>query len=551
LVVQGVAGSGKTTIALHRIAYLIYTYEDSFYPENFMIMAPNRLFLNYISEVLPELGADKVIQTTFIYYIFDLIGHKYKLSNPDEKLISIITRSSAIDNNIINIEKAAAFKGSMGFKNIIDRYIDDIELHFVPDEDFTLGDYVILDKQVIGNIFLKDYNHLPSYKRIEQVKKHLSHRLRNDKRIILEEIEDTYDKEITDIRRNEPESEDRRLKIVALLNERDEALVSVRKSSGSLVNKYMTKFEKKDLFDYYRALITDDVKLNHYGISQLETSLTKYICDYSKQLLDRKQVELEDLAALAYMKHRIFGFEKEIDIRYVVIDEAQDFSHFQFYALKIIFKTQLFTILGDLSQGIHSYRSIDNWDYVLNEIFDAKKSQYLKLEQSYRTTIEIMDIANEVIKKIQREELILAKPVVRHGEKPTIRQFDSGKEILGTLEKRVEDLLKEGYKSIAIIGKTPNECSNIHKELGKRKKIKTKLLEGKEDQYDHNIVLVPSYLAKGLEFDAVIIVTIEDRYTEDELDLKLLYVSMTRALHRLYVFCVNDTIPFLKTIQED
>jgi DNA helicase-2/ATP-dependent DNA helicase PcrA len=111
--------------------------------------------------VLPELGADKVIQTTFIDYIFDLIGHKYKLSNSDEKLISIITRISAIDNDIINLEKAAAFKGSMGFKNIIDKYIDDIELTFVPDEDFALGDYVILDKQVIRNIFLKDYNHLP------------------------------------------------------------------------------------------------------------------------------------------------------------------------------------------------------------------------------------------------------------------------------------------------------------------------------------------------------------------------------------------------------
>ena len=255
LVVQGVAGSGKTTIALHRIAYLIYTYEKSFHPENFMIIAPNRLFLNYISEVLPELGADKVIQTTFTDYIFELIGLKYKLVDSDEKLISIIENQNDNKNNDQQLLiKTAAFKGSMEYKNIIDRYMEDIEQSFMPDEDFGLEGYVILDKLSIRNIFLKDYNYLPIYKRIEQVKKHLTHSLKNNKEKIIEGIEKIYDDQIDKIRSNEAEGEERRLKIVDLIHQRDEAAAVIKKTSGSLVKKYIAKFDKRDLFEYYREL---------------------------------------------------------------------------------------------------------------------------------------------------------------------------------------------------------------------------------------------------------------------------------------------------------
>ncbi|MGC6173970.1 RNA polymerase recycling motor HelD [Lacrimispora sp. 38-1] len=542
LVVQGVAGSGKTTIALHRIAYLIYTYEKSFYPENFMIIAPNRLFLNYISEVLPELSADKVIQTTYTDYIFELIGHKFKLSNTDEKLISIIEGSENCEQE--HMIMMAQFKGAMEYKDIIDKYIDEIELYFVPKEDFMLGEYMIMDNASIQNIFTNSYKNLPFYKRMEQIKKHITHRLKNDKVKIIEAVEKLYDDQIDAIRKNETEGEERRHRIVSLIEKRDKAINEVKKNSGTLVKKYMSKFENRDLYDYYRELITNQELIQKYAKTNLENNFLDFLCNKSEIIFNNKQVELEDLAALVYMKHRIFGFEKEIDIKYVVIDEAQDFSHFQFFALKEIFNTQLFTILGDLSQGIYSYRSIQNWDYVLNHIFDSEKSQYLKLEQSYRTTIEIMDLANKIIRKIP-EELILAKPVVRNGEVPAIVQFENGEEIIKQTEKKVQELICEGYQSIAIIGKTPKECKQIHKQLVKRGVIVTKLLDGREEEYDHNIVVVPSYLSKGLEFDAVLIVNIDDTYREETFDLKLLYVCMTRALHRLFVYSKKDSIPFI------
>jgi DNA helicase II / ATP-dependent DNA helicase PcrA len=549
LIVQGVAGSGKTTIALHRIAYLIYTYEKNFFPEQFMIIAPNRLFLNYISEVLPELGVDKVKQTTFIDFIFELIGKKYKLLNPDEKLISIINMPNENSNTATGdmLKKASAFKGSMLFKNIIERYIRQTEETFVPAADFILEGYKFLSASEIKKLFIEDYKYLPFYKRIDEIKKHFTNHLKANKNKILEQIEHHYDKQIEHLRCYRKESEERRLKIVDLIDKRDNAVNAIRKSSRTLISKFIAKFPKLDLFDYYKELVTNAQNLELLGKGNLKTEVATYVAKQSEKLFASNHIELEDLSALAYLKHRIFGFDKAIDIKYVVIDEAQDFSHFQFFVLKEILNTQLFTILGDLSQGIHSYRGIKNWNFVLEKIFDPKKSKYLTLEQSYRTTIEIMDMANEIIKQCPVDDLVLAKPVVRHGEKPSIFTLDTPDAIMQQVKERINSLKNEGYGSIALIGKTLNECKDIKKYLDKDKKIKCTLLDDKESAYNNDIVIVPSYLAKGLEFDAVIIINIQDTYTTDELDLKLLYVAMTRALHRMYIYCLNHKIPVLES----
>lgn len=536
LIVQGVAGSGKTTIALHRISYLIYKYAKSFIPEQFMIIAPNRLFLNYISDVLPELGADSVKQTTYEDYSFELIGNKYKLTDSTTKLTSIINKNEEkVDYNPLVI-KTSAFKGSLSFKNIVVRYVADIEKNFVPNEDFKLEGYTLMSVKEIKNLLLLEYKHLPLYKRFEQLEKHLKHRIESDKDKIFNEIKLSYDSKIDVIRKNEPDTEERRLVIVDLLNIRDAVMAKVKKNIKTCVKDYMKQFVKRDLFDYYKELFTVEDNLEKYSLGKLNQELASFVKQYTIDILNKNMVELEDLAPLLYIKHRIIGFNNTVDIKFVVIDEAQDFSLFQFFTLRKILNTDFFTILGDLSQGIHSYRSIKNWDVVLNKIFESKDSQYLTLEQSYRTTIEIMDLANEIIKLIPYEGLVLAKPVVRHGEKPVITKLKSKKEIIKETEKKILELKDEGYKSVALIGKTLEECKTLHKELTKNKELSIKLLEGKEEQYDNPIVVVPSYLSKGLEFDAVIIINIDEIYNQEEIDIKLLYVAMTRAQHRLYIY---------------
>lgn len=553
LIVQGVAGSGKTTIALHRIAYFIYTYEKTFDPESFMIIAPNRLFINYISEVLPELGVENVKQTTFIDFMAELVGKKYKLIGTGYKLMCLIEESNdkkAVKENKL-MKWATAFKGSIKFKEIIDGYIKSIEESFIPKEDFVLQDKVIVSLDEIKNMIIDEYSYLPLYKRPKEIKKTLTNQLKVVKNDLLKTIDEFYDKAMENIRDTMDPSEQRRLKIVALIDERDAKLEEVKKESKTLVKKYINQFPKEDLFDYYTELMTSEELIHKHSKESLPNEEVEYLCNKTKELLDKKKLELEDYAPLVYLKHKLFGFTKKLEINSVVIDEAQDFSVLEFYVLKEVLNTNMFTLLGDISQGIHSYRGIQNWEELLGPVFDDKKSSYKTLVQSYRTTIEVMLLANEIIKKLNNLNIKLAKPVIRHGGKPTINSFSNKEKVLENLEDKIIEVKEENFKSIALVCKTKEECKKVKKYLDKNKKVEAKLLDEKQETYEAGVVLVPSHLAKGLEFDVVFIVNLDEEYKEEELDIKLLYVAMTRTLHRLYIYHTEGKMNILNSIENE
>jgi len=543
LIVQGVAGSGKTTIALHRIAYFIYTYGETFDPENFMILAPNKLFINYISEVLPELGVEDVKQTTFIDFMVELIGNKYKLSNQNETLMKLIKGDTYKETELL--KWLISFKGSLELKNIIDGYVKDIEEDFVPAMDFRLGDYIMISYEEIKKMFMEDFGYLPLYKRIKELKTTLNNRVKYRKKEALEETEQFYNSKIDILRATMEETEERRQQIVSLIDERDNSLKEIKSKAQTLLKKYLSNFPSKDLFEYYANLVTNEEELLKYSKNNLTNEQAKYLAKKSKELLDKKKIELEDYAPLAYMKHKILGFDKSIRINSVVIDEAQDFSLLQFYVLKNILKTNMFTILGDISQGIHSYRAIDTWEEVIDKVFGEEDTNYMTLVQSYRTTVEIMDFANEIIKKLNNDRIVLAKPVIRHGDKPVIHSFKIKEDLVNELDHKIAEMKKHNYKSIALICKTTEECESLKKMLDKRKNIKTKILTEKEERYEGGIVLVPSHLAKGLEFDVVFILSIEEKFMANDLDIKLLYVAATRALHQLFIFQLEGNIQLI------
>jgi len=546
LIVQGVAGSGKTTIALHRISYFIYTYEKIFDPENFMIIAPNKLFINYISEVLPELGVENVKQTTFIDFMVELIGNKYKLTNPNELLLKLISETKKKD--IESMKWMSSFKGSLEFKEIIDNYLRDIEENFVPAIDIKLEGQIIESYKEIKNMFIKELKYLPFYSRIKKIKSNISNILKPVKKEILERTEINYNNEIDRIRDIMEDSEEKRQIIIALIKERDDKLEFIKKESKGLIKDYLSKFEKRDLFDYYGSLVTNREGLLKYSNGKLTEEQAEYLSKTYTKLLSNKKIELEDYASLAYMKHKVLGFDKEIKINSVVIDEAQDFSLFQFFTLKTILKTNMFTILGDISQGIHSYRAINNWEEVIEKIFNKEDTNYRTLVQSYRTTVEIMDFANKIIKKLDNDKIVLAKPVIRHGEKPEIKEFISREEISYSLEKKIEEMKDEKFNTIAVICKTIEECEALKKHLDKTENIRAKIISDKDEIYHGGVQLVPVHLSKGLEFDVVFIVTLDGDYEEKEIDIKLLYVAMTRALHRLYIYYKKDHMKLLQDI---
>ncbi|MBU3146069.1 RNA polymerase recycling motor HelD [Clostridium sp. CF012] len=537
LIVQGAAGGGKTTIALHRIAYLMYTHEKTIRPKDFMIIAPNRFFLSYISDVLPELGVENVTQTTFEDLAFEVIGKKLKLNEPYEKLSTIIENYSSKDskrsNNLI---KSSTFKSSLEFKDMLEKYINLLENNFIPKIDFKIHDFVLFSYKELNRQFLYEYSNLPFMKRINEIKKSLVNKVKYEKNKILDHVEYQYDIKLNTVRDQMPDCPKRREKIIFLADERDNLLLNIKKGLKTMIRDYISKITTSSVLDYYTDFLSSLEKFTE-NTSLNETM--KYLKDYSLNNLLDKTVEMEDLSPLMYLKLSIFGLEDKISLKHVVIDEAQDFSLFQLFILEKIINSGSFTILGDLCQGIYSYRGINDWNDISKYIFAQNSSTHLSLEQSYRTTVEIMNAASSVIGSLNDPRLPKAKPVIRHGDEVTVYEKNSLKEIAADIENRIIEMKEENYKSMAIICKTLKECLELKKLLKQDKNIS--VITGKEKDYSGGVVIIPSYLVKGLEFDIVIVANAsKENYTERDLDVKLLYVAMTRPLHKLYIYSVGD-----------
>lgn len=542
LIVQGAAGSGKTTIALHRIAYLIYTYERTFKPENFMIIAPSKFFLNYISDVLPELGVEKVKQTTFEEFAMELIGRKFKFRDEYEKLTMFvnhkITEIEERKNELIR--DSSELKASMLFKEAIDKYIETIERDFIPKEDFKIGTIVLFKYEEINDLFTREYKDLPMTKRVDEIKKHLTNRLKARKGNIIEKLQYNCDRKVVMLKDTMEDSDERRRLIIEAIDNKNDTIKNIETQSKVAVKDYIKRISKLDPFQYYVDFITKEEIFDVLLQGMLDEDQIEFARKYSTEILKSGFIEVEDLAPIIYIKYCIYGMDEKIPVKHVVIDEAQDFSAFQLYVLKKIIKDSSFTILGDLCQGIHSYRGTKSWKDIMENAFADSRIQYLTLEQSYRTTVEIMDAANKVIDKLHDENLVTARPVIRHGDEVRVLVKNSIKEIAEDIDKKIKELVKENFKSIAVICKTLDECQKMYSYL-KKAEYSPYVITGKEKEYKSGIVILPSYLAKGLEFDAVMIANANgEEYKENELDIKLLYVTMTRPLHKLYIYSEGE-----------
>lgn len=549
LIVQGAAGGGKTTIALHRIAYLLYNHENALSPRNFMIIAPNKFFLSYISEVLPDLGVENVVQTTFEDLALDIIGAKLKIRPSYEKL-SYFIEDTSIENKKVkeDLKKISRFKSSLYFMHIIKNYVRQIEYALLPKEDFKIDSFTLIPNKELKRFFHKEYSYLPLKKRINELKKNLTNTLRQRKKPILEEIELKYDREINDVRESMKDCPERRQRIIELADKRDRLLEKIRKESKTIIREYLGKIHFSSPYDYYKALIDNKEKFQECSKGILKPDSAEILRRHTKKVLESNFLEIEDLAPLMYIKYFIHGLEDKFTVRHILIDEAQDFSLFQLYILKQIMGSSSFTILGDLFQGIHSYRGIKNWQEVIDLIFKEDSASFLTLEQSYRTTVEIMNAANLVVKNLNKPDVPLAKPVIRHGEAVEIIEKNDFDELIWEISNKINEIQKESFKSAAIICKTLEECK-VFKDRLNSLKVNCSLITGSEKEYSGGIVVIPSYHVKGLEFDAVIVANAsKEAYTKTELDTKLLYIAMTRPLHRLYIYSLGEKSELLKFI---
>lgn len=454
MIIQGVAGSGKTTVALHRIAYLVYNNRDIYKSSDYMVIGPNKFFVNYISGILPDLDVFGVAEYTLEELLEKYTGDKYIINNSLDKIL---------DNSDIS-----RYKTSLKIKNDIDNYFNN--LNILPDEDFTIDGVKIFSKNLIENTF-KDVN-----KDI-----YISIKARINRLILL--LDKYYDKN------------------------KDNIL-------ASLISKNVDKKVLNEFKNNYSVNIKKYFKILNLNINKIYIEILNKL-NISNSVL-KKEIDIEDIPSLLYIRYKLVGDKIFDNYKHIVIDEAQDYGEFTFYVLNKLFKNSTFSIYGDIAQSLYSYRSIKKWDDIIN-LFNNIEIVYL--DKSYRTTIEIMNEANKINKKLSLTEAI---PVIRHGDEVEYTKLD----LLTLITK-----LKTTYETVSIITKTKEEAKKVYENL--KSKVDINLITSDNLNYNHKINILPSYLSKGLEFDSVIIIDTFDR--TNEIDLKLLYVSMTRALHKLYI----------------
>ena len=519
IIVQGAAGSGKTTIALHRISYFLYTMGENFNPEQLMILAPNKLFIDYIGDVLPELGVDKICQTTFTDYVLSATKLKLKLQNPNEQLESLVAGGNQEPTAWI-----AEMKGSLYYRDVIERYIQKLEQEIAEQfEDVYIEKYCIMRASHLKKLFLYEFSYMPIEKRLAHIKKVLTSHVRQKKQVVLATLHKKYDEALGKALNGIRDDEKRRRVVTKFIDERDERIPAIEKETKTTATAYMRRFTKHNIKTLYRTLLTDAELLAELAPEWHYLEQQQFLQAHRKE-----QWALEDLAALYYLQARLKGIPDEWKMRVVFIDEVQDYSLFQLAALKTGLDTDMFTMVGDLAQGIHSYRSLTAWEPV-QSLFP--RASFRTLQKSYRTTIEIMEVANQILAQMS-EQLPLVEPVVRHGNVPSFIQadyFDALK-----IKEIFEAIRQNGHRSIALICKTTAEAITMHQTL-KMSDIASQLLTENESINQEMLLVVPSHLAKGLEFDAVIVAAFDTPFYDTTIDRKLLYVALTRAMHELYL----------------
>ena len=448
LIVQGIAGSGKTSVALHRIAFLLYRI-NNLRSNNVLIFSPNKIFSEYISNVLPELGEANTLETTFSDYLSYFLK-EYKCI---ESFPAFISKYYKGDKSELEIIK---YKQSREIIKDLDHYIDYLTHNFNITKDITLDKINEVSKHELEFLLKDKYSRFPLAERIEEAAKYLS------------------------------------LKYYGTPGKRKGPIRKLIKDSINI------SLNIKDLYrDFFQS---DFVK-------------------YKLTIKPTQMIDYADALLVAYLKGKLFGFPYNNYIKQVVIDEAQDYNYLQYMIIKELFKKADFTILGDVNQNINPYYQYESL-LELSEIFTD--SNYLELLKTYRSTKEIIEYTNQILNL----DYVNAIKKSNHKDVLIRNVQDSKQSLLSDIHN-----LTTTYKSLAIITKEDSEALEVYNLL--KDDLNISLLTEDSKEFIKDLVVVPSYIAKGLEFDSVIIIDKDKSFKQNKY---LYYVACTRAREELVIY---------------
>ena len=453
LIVQGIAGSGKTSVALHRIAFLLYKIKN-LKSSNVLIFSPNKIFSEYISNVLPELGEENTSETTFSEFASHYIK-EFKNVESFSDFIEKYYTNKRDDEDLIR------FKLSNKMIKVIENYVQEIDKNIKIIDNIETK-FSLIEKEYL-NYLLKDrYNKMPIFERMDYMAEHLCNKL-------------------------------------GLISKKDK--ISITKKIKEVLSI------KPDYKKLYKDLFISD---------SFSSSFNKHI----NLKLNSKVINYDDALCFIYLKGLLNGFPYSNLIKQVVIDEAQDYNEMQYIILTKIFKRASFTLLGDVNQTINPYQKYDSLE-VLKNILDGN-TKYVELSKTYRSSKEIIEFTNKIlnlkhVSAIRKEESV-----------PVIKRYDD------KYLKNDINYLKNKYKSLAIITKDMLDAIKLY-DLLKDDYKDISLVANNTSKFNRDLIIIPSYLSKGLEFDSVISYTSKNNlYTKKE--KYLYYVVLTRCQHELIVY---------------
>ncbi|HHV60166.1 MAG TPA: AAA family ATPase [Clostridiaceae bacterium] len=524
LLVQGPAGSGKTSIALHRVAFLLYRYKDTITARNIVIFSPNQVFSDYISGVLPELGEENAFRTTFFEYALRNLDNSYMLEDMNDQMEYLLTTGYSKEYDI-RVE-AIKLKGSMEFKHIINKYVSYFEKEGFNFTDLKLGNNVVLSKDKLYNLFVNDYNFLPIIKRVEKIKNRFEYLLKPLEKKRYAELLEEAASSGKYVDKNEMKAKCR-----LIVREEVKPLYDSlnRMTEFNIYDLYKQLFKKPDI---YKKLNNGRLPDNFEEISR-----------FTVESVESKTLYYEDVFPLLYLKGLIGDIPVKPDIKHVIIDEAQDYTPMQYDIIKQLFPDSSFTMLGDLNQSINPLLNVGTYENI-SDIFPDKKGATIKLSKSYRSTREIAAFCHAILDEKNDVDF-----VQRPGKKPVIIKCEDEDDIARHIEVELEQIKKRGLRSVAVICKTNVQSRNLYQKL--RKNIDIHLITKDDAKFNKGVVVVPSYLAKGLEFDIVFIYNAGEESYKDERERRLFYTACTRALHELNIYYTREITPFLKNIDRE